>query len=52
MNEFLLTPKTDPKSTFIFYKPRKNHTEIIEKQYRNLDIHHVVWLDIFCATMR
>ena len=44
---FLQTPKTDPKSPFVYYKLRKNHTEMIEEQYRNLDIHHGVWVDIF-----
>lgn len=44
---FLQTPKTDPKSPFIYFKLRKNHTEMIEEQYRNLDIHHGVWVDIF-----
>ena len=27
---FLQTPKTDSKSPFIYYKLRKNHTEMIE----------------------
>lgn len=44
---YLQTQKHDPHSPYYFAKIRKNGTEFMEWNKRNMDIHHGVYIDIF-----
>lgn len=46
---FFQTQKSDPQMPFTFFKVRKNNTIMVEEQFRNLDMNHGVWIDIFLS---
>lgn len=46
---FLQTPSTEPTMGWLFYKVRKNDTQMLEpgQTANNTSIHHGIWVDIF-----
>ena len=44
---FLQNLQTDPKIPFPYAKIRKNGTEFVEWNKRNIDMHHGIYIDIF-----
>ena len=46
-NYFVQCFETEPDTPFYFVKVRKNHTLFLEEPYKNLNIHHGIFVDIF-----
>lgn len=44
---FLQNYKTDPNFFHSFVRIRKNGTKVIQRQYKDIDMHHGVFIDVF-----
>ena len=44
---FLQHPNTEPKTPFYFTKIRKDNTLFVQEKYKDMDIHHGIFIDIF-----